>query len=94
MMPREAQFQQHYSNLVREFESRFPGINPPDPSWFIIWLRDYSFRATWDAIQTLSNHSAKSKFTTTSAGKAISALLRNEAMRRAVAGAPKGGGVK
>jgi hypothetical protein len=91
MTPRELQFQQQYSNLVREFEACFPGIKPPDPSWFAIWLRDYRFQATWDAIQTLSKHQLKSRFTTESTGRALSALLRQSAVCRAIASAPTGG---
>lgn len=101
MTPREAQFQQQYSTLIRGFEISFPGIKPPDPSWFNIWLRDYNFQAVCDAMQTLAEHPLKARFTTESTGKAISALLREAALRRAISrpiavqrSAPAMGGVK
>lgn len=91
----DSKFAAQYTDLIAAFKAAFPDINPPDPTWFAKWLREYRFGAIMDAIQTLQTHSLKAKFTTESTGKAISALLREDALRRAVAGAvPVAGGVR
>jgi hypothetical protein len=79
----EFKFKQDYTDLLAEFQAAFPGINPPDASWFALWLGKHNFREISDAIQTLQSHPLKSRFTTESTGRAISALLRESAVRRA-----------
>jgi len=96
MTPQEAKFRQQYAAIICEFENEFPGIQPPDPSWITIWLRQYNFRAICDAIQTLQNHPphVKARFSQESVGRAISALLRADAVKRAIASVPTPSGVK
>lgn len=74
---------QQYSDIIKELQTAFPGIRIPEPSWIVRWLSQYGFRPLHDAIQTLSSHPAKPRFTTESIGKALSTLLRDEALRRA-----------
>jgi hypothetical protein len=84
---------QHYTALLSEFQIAFPHVQPPAPSWWGLWLQKYDPSAIHDAIQTLQNHrpEVKARFTQDSTGKAISALLREDALRRAITGAPKSG---
>jgi hypothetical protein len=86
MTPQESKFRQQYSDLIREFVSSFPGIKPPDSSWFSIWLTKYRAKDVSDAICALTKHSpsVKARFTTESIGRAISALLRDKALRNAI----------
>ena len=83
MQPLESVFRQQYSDLIKQFTDYFPGVKPPDSSWFANWLGRYGFRAISDAMGVLASHSLKAQFTTQSTGKAISALLRDDALRRA-----------
>lgn len=94
MLSQEFQFKQQYSNLIAEFSAAFPGITPPDAPWFFHWLEKYPAWAIKDAVQTLAKHPLKAKFTTASTGKAVSALLRTEALKRAVASVAVDGGAK
>ncbi len=80
----EFKFKQDYTTLVAEFQTAFSGIKPPAPDWFVFWLGKYSFREISDAIHTLQTHPLKARFTTESTGRAMSALLRESALRRAV----------
>jgi hypothetical protein len=79
----ELKLKQDYTALVVEFQTAFPGIKPPAPEWFALWLGKHSFREISDAIHTLQAHPLKSRFTTESTGRAMSALLRESAVRRA-----------
>ena len=85
MQSQEETLRQQYATLWAAFQTAFPTINPPDSSWWSLWLRKYEFCDIRDAIQQLSKHPLKSKFTTISTGKALSALLRESALRRAIA---------
>jgi hypothetical protein len=80
----DSKFAAQYTDLIATFKAAFPDIDPPDSTWFAKWLREYRFGAIRDAIQTLATHPMKARFTTDSTGKAISALLREDALRRAV----------
>ena len=75
---------QQYSSLLAEFSAAFPDINPPESRWWQLWLSRYPFTDIRTAIQTLSQHSMKAKFTQDSTGRAITALLRDSAIQRAV----------
>jgi hypothetical protein len=77
-----------YNNLIAEFESAFPGIQSPDPSWWALWLSKYAFSEISATIQKLAQHPLKSKFTVESCGRAISSLLRAEAIKQAIPAAP------
>jgi hypothetical protein len=80
-----------YFAIIAEFEKSFAGIQPPASTWVVKWLIEYGARAVSDAIQILQNHPLKARFDTESVGRAISALLRQNALR-AIAGAqPKTG---
>jgi hypothetical protein len=87
----QTQEAKEYSDIVSEFEKSFPGIQPPAPTWIVKWLIQYGFQAVIDAIQILQNHPLKARFTTDSTGRAISALLRQYALQRAIARTPKAG---
>lgn len=91
MVSQEQKFKQQYSDLIAAFKTAFPNITPPEPRWFFLWIAKYPLWSIKDAIQTLSQHSLKARFTTESTGRAISALLRAEALRRAVAGSAVAG---
>jgi hypothetical protein len=84
MPSQEWQFKQDYSAVITAFNEAFPNTTPPEYQWIFHWLGKYPVWAVRDAIQTLSQHPLRDKFTTTSIGKAISALLRVNAMKRAV----------
>jgi hypothetical protein len=72
-----------YLNALFEYQAAFPGIQPPAPTWFVKWLIEYDSKALSDTIQTLQRHPKKPLFTTESTGRAISALLRDGAIRAA-----------
>jgi hypothetical protein len=84
-MTLERQFKRQYDTHIAAFKSAFPEIVPPACDWFGLWMRKYQFRAISDAINTLAKHPLKSRFSTESCGRAISSLLREDAMRRALA---------
>jgi hypothetical protein len=92
MMSQEQLFARAYADTIAEFEAAFPGIKPPEPFWFSTWITKYGFRDVSVAIRTLAGHPMKARFTTESTGRALSALLRAEALRRAIPGAPASGG--
>ena len=71
----------HHSDGI---QSRLSNIAPPDPHWFHLWLAKYPTETILDAINVLAAHPLKTRFTTESTGKALSAWLRAEALRRAV----------
>lgn len=83
-MLHEAEIKRQYLTLLADFTTAFPAINPPEPHWWMLWLQRYTFSTVREAIITLSQHPAKDRFTTESTGKAISALLRQSAVRRAM----------
>jgi hypothetical protein len=95
MLSQEFQFKQDYSALIAAFNAAFPDITPPEAAWFFHWLAKYPAWAIKDAIQVLEQHPMKGRFTTASTGKAISALLRTDALKRAITSAqPTHGGAK
>ena len=85
MMSKEWQFKQEYSDIVAAFQAAFPSITPPAREWIFLWLAKYPSWAIKDAIGHLEQHSRKFHFTTVSCGKAMSSLLRAEALKRAIA---------
>jgi len=78
------EIRQNYLLLLADFASAFPSVNPPDIHWWLLWLQRYPFADIRDAIQTLSRHHLKDRFTTESTGRALSALLRDSAVKRAM----------
>lgn len=88
MTPQEEKFKQYHTDLVSAFQHAFPGIDPPTTSWIQMWLTRYSFMGVLSAIQTLQQHSpeVKAHFTQDSVGRAVSTLLRKNAMQRAIGG--------
>ena len=74
----------NHQSLLAEFSAAFPTITPPDNHWWSIWLERYPFVDIHKAIITLSQHHLKCRFTTDSCGRAISAMLRQAAVRRAM----------
>jgi hypothetical protein len=87
MESQEQTFQQKYANLLAKYQLAFPSIEPPAPHWWSHWLGKYSFRDIADVIESLSHRNLKSQITTESTGRAISSLLRDRALRRAIPGA-------
>jgi hypothetical protein len=86
MTPQEHAYRRQYEAIVSAFNTAFPGVSVPAPSWITIWLTRYSYYALLEAIATLENHppQVKARFTQESVGRAISALLRDAALRRAI----------
>jgi hypothetical protein len=85
MKSQEEILRQQYSSLLTEFSAAFADIEPPASNWWGMWLQRYDISAIREAIQILSRHHLKPRFTTDSTGRAISALLRESALRRAMA---------
>jgi len=94
MLSQKFQFKHDYSALIAAFAAAFPDITPSEAQWFLHWLEKYPAWAIKDAIQTLAKHSMRARFTTESTGRAISALLRAEALKRAITSAPTLRGVR
>ena len=78
------EIRRQYLSLLADFSAAFPGITPPEQHWWLLWLQRYPFSDIRDSIQTLSKHHLKDRFTTEFTGKAITALLRDSAVRRAM----------
>ena len=87
MPSQEDNFQQQVINIVNAFRTAFPDINIPAPEWLEHWLNKYSSEAILAAIQTLQNHhpAVKARYSEQSIGRAMSTLLRADAVRRAIA---------
>jgi hypothetical protein len=83
-MTLEQHLKKRYETHVAEFTSAFPLIDPPAPEWWRVWLRKYPSPAISEAITKLAKHPLKSRFSTASTGRALSALLNEDAMRRAI----------
>jgi hypothetical protein len=85
MASQEEAYKQQFLALVAQFNQAFPGVTPPASEWWQLWVLKYTFRDIAEALTTLADHqpSLKSRFTTDSTGKAISSLLRANALRRA-----------
>jgi hypothetical protein len=86
MAQEQSRFKQQYADLLLEFVTVFPDIAPPDSSWFVSWLTKYTYGAIRDSIRSLgsNNPNIKNRFTTESCGRALSAMLRDQAIRDAV----------
>ncbi len=78
-----------YRTLLAAYSAAFPNVAPPHLDWWVIWLQKYDPDAIREAINTLAAHPLKDRFTRDSTGKALSALLRDDAVRRALAGGVK-----
>jgi hypothetical protein len=94
MDPQEDNFQQQVIDIVVAFRMAFPNIEPPAAAWLEHWLSKYSSESILAAIRTLQSHppQVRAKFTQDSVGRAISAFLRADAMKRAIAIGLKMGG--
>jgi hypothetical protein len=86
-------FEQQVIDIITAYRIAFPDVEVPAPEWITHWLTKYSRESILAAIKTLQAHSAnvKARFTQTSVGRAMSTLLRAEAVRNAVASAYTGG---
>ena len=65
----EETLRQQYISLIETFHAEFPGIDPPTPDWWMLWLDKYSFGDLMAVIQSLGKHPLKAKFTEQSTGK-------------------------
>jgi hypothetical protein len=77
-----------FTTHVAEFKAAFPDIDPPASDWWRIWLRKYPSSAISECIATLAKHPLKPRFSTASCGRALSVMLRDDAIRRAVPAVP------
>jgi hypothetical protein len=84
MQTQEEVLKKQYAELLASFAEAFPQIAAPAGEWWGLWLRKYSVRDIQHAIATLQKHPLRGRFTTESTGKAITALLRENALRRVV----------
>ena len=84
MPSEESILREQYTTLLSDFVGAFPRIKPPDPTWWFDWMKRYDCGSIHEAIETLGQHPAKLRFSTESTCRAISALLRQIAMRRAL----------
>jgi hypothetical protein len=84
MLSHTETIKQQYVELLAEFKSNFPNVEPPEARWWVIWLSRNNPTDVHLAIEKLGKHPLKAKFTTLSTGKAISALLRDAAVVRAM----------
>jgi hypothetical protein len=88
MLYQEHRLRKQYTDIISTLGLAFPGVQPPEHQWVLLWLQKYQFTDIMAAINTLSAHPLKAKFTQSSVGRAISSLLRDAAMRRMVASLP------
>ena|ERR1700685_4649341 len=84
MITLEQYLKKRYDTHFAEFKSAFPDIDPPAPEWWRVWLRKYSSPAISEAIAKLAKHPLKARFSTASTGRALTAMLNEDAMRRAI----------
>jgi hypothetical protein len=92
-MLHEKVLRRQYQDIVTTLTAAFPGVPPVESVWILSWIDKYPFPDIVAAIQTLHDHSLKSKFTQQSIGRAISAMLRDAAMKR-LTDSLSAGGVK
>ncbi len=88
MLSQEKMFRRQHADITVALENAFPGVQPPESRWILLWLQKYPFPDILAAIQTLRDHPLRAKFTTESVGRAISALLRETAMQRVASKLP------
>lgn len=64
----------------------FPNIQPADATWWQVWFKHNDASDILEAIRILQSHSApvRAKYTTNSISRAITAMLREIALRRAI----------
>jgi hypothetical protein len=84
MPSHEDTLRQQYTTLLSAFSAAFPNVTPPAPTWWLLWLGKYDVGDIHIAIETLGRHELKGRFTQDSTGRAISSLLRQAALRKAV----------
>jgi hypothetical protein len=87
MIPQEDNFEQQVIDIATAYIAAFPNIALPSAEWQSHWLNKYSSESILSAIKTLASHppSVKARFNKDSVGRAISSLLRADAVRRAIA---------
>lgn len=85
MPSQEFILREKYNAHLTEFVNNFPNLNPPAASFWFEWMTKYDDIDIQTAIRTLSVHPLKAKFTSESCSRAISSLLRQEALRRVLA---------
>ena len=85
----EDTLQDQFANLLAIFKTNFSHIDPPAPTWWLLWMEKYDFADIPTAIEQLGRHSLKARFTTESTGKALSVLLRDKALRHALTSGTK-----
>jgi hypothetical protein len=85
MITLEQKLKNQYADIIRTLELSFPGVSPPESKWILLWQNNYQFPDIMAAITTLYHHPMKARFTQDSVGRAIGALLKDAAMKRAAA---------
>jgi len=89
MTAQETEFQDQCLSIIAACKNEFPSLEPPPPVWLHQWLSRNSCQAILDAVRTLASHPAhvRARYSEESVGRAISALLRDRALRRAITNA-------
>jgi hypothetical protein len=84
MTPEEQKYRRIYDDIATKITSTL-GVPAPATSWVTLWLTRHSYHSILAAIEVLQGHPEhiRARYSTESVGKAISALLRAEAVRRA-----------
>jgi hypothetical protein len=84
MPSQEHILREQYTTLTAAFTKAFPHVTPPDADWWIDWMQRYDSGAIHEAIITLARHPLRAQFTQSSCGKALTSLLRQQALKRAI----------
>lgn len=81
-MLHEKVLRRQYQDIVNTLTAAFPGVPLVESVWILSWIDKYPFPDIMESIQTLHDHPLKSQFTQSSIGRAISAMLRDAAMKK------------
>jgi hypothetical protein len=75
-----------FTDAYAEYTEAFPNIQPPSASLWQSWFKENEYSHILEAIRTLRSHSApvRARYTTDSVARAITALLREIALQRAI----------
>jgi hypothetical protein len=75
-----------YTTALAAWIAAFPGIDPPHATFWQVWFKENDACDILEAIRTLQSHSApvRARYTTSSLARAITAMLREIALRRAI----------
>ncbi|HWO37790.1 MAG TPA: hypothetical protein VNO32_54145 [Candidatus Acidoferrum sp.] len=86
-MPTQASIlRKQYATALAAWSAAFPDIQPPAASWWQVWFKENEHCNILEAIRVLQRHSApvRARYTADSLSRAVTALLREIALRRAI----------